>query len=604
MNKTHYNFLLIIFLTVIISSSCKNSENSVKNQTKNTIANNKSGFLYPYAGCDELGRVLTDNETVGNLKQNRQAGIFYFLWQGDKSSKISENQWDLSELIPLYPEVLENGSSPDWGSIHRGYYYYWGKPIYGYYRGDDYWVHLKSMQLLSIADIDFLIIDATNTLIYTEQSETLMQAIETVQKQGIKVPKIVYYTNTRSGETMQKIYDAYYKPGAPHYHPDTWYYLEGKPLIIGITKEAEGKEFESFFTFRESQWPNEPVKSNGWPWIDFQRPQTVHLNSRGEREIINVSVAQHPNPAAGMGGSAFYGNTDNWGRSYRNNSHGNPITDIAYGYNFQEQWDYALTQDVPFIFITGWNEWVAGRWKSTDENPEHSYFCDQASPEYSRDIEPTRTSGINDNYYMQLISNVRRYKGMNDIPKAGSKKTIKKISDWQKIKPVYFDFIDDTGHRNHPGAQTNPAKTYINNTGQNDFHIMKVARNKKDIWFYAETKNEISKNNGDSWMRLYINSDRKYDKGWFGYDFRINAGKYLQKFSNGKWENIYEVNAVQNKNKLMYSFPLNYIFNDTENLNFEFKWSDNMQDENDPLDWYINGDAAPDGRLNYIYKTK
>ena len=182
-----------------------------------------------------------------------------------------------------------------------------------------------------------------------------------------------------------------------------------------------------------------------------------------------------------MGGSAFYGNTDNWGRSYRNNSHGNPPTDIAYGYNFQEQWDYALKQDVPFIFITGWNEWVAGRWTSTDENPEHSYFCDQASPEYSRDIEPTRTSGINDNYYMQLISNVRMYKGMNEVPIAGGKKTIRKLSDWQKIKPVYFDFIDDTGHRNHPGAQTNPAKTYINNTGQSDFHIMKVARNKKNI---------------------------------------------------------------------------------------------------------------------------
>ena len=33
----------------------------------------------------------------------------------------------------------------------------------------------------------------------------------------------------------------------------------------------------------------------------------------GEREIINVSVSQHPNPDAGMGGSAFYAAIqDNW----------------------------------------------------------------------------------------------------------------------------------------------------------------------------------------------------------------------------------------------------------------------------------------------------
>jgi len=26
-----------------------------------------------------------------------------------------------------------------------------------------------------------------------------------------------------------------------------------------------------------------------------------------------------------------------------------------------------------------------------------------------------------------------------------------------------------------------------------------------------------------------------------------------------------------------------------------------MQDDNDPLDWYVNGDTAPGGRFNYIY---
>ncbi|HWK59163.1 MAG TPA: hypothetical protein VNQ80_17605 [Parapedobacter sp.] len=38
---------------------------------------------------------------------------------------------------------------------------------------------------------------------------------------------------------------------------------------------------------------------------------------------------------------------------------------------------------------------------------------------------------------------------------------------------------------------------------------------------------------------------------------------------------------------------------DCQPVNLEFKWSDNMQQE-DPLDWYVNGDVAPGGRFNFI----
>ena len=35
--------------------------------------------------------------------------------------------------------------------------------------------------------------------------------------------------------------------------------------------------------------------------------------------------------------------------------------------------------------------------------------------------------------------------------------------------------------------------------------------------------------------------------------------------------------------------------------NLEFKWSDNMQQDGEILDFYINGDAAPSGRFNYLF---
>lgn len=601
--KISIPFLVLApFIAFHINASGKKQTVLVEKEKVQTQISTIASPPYPYAGIDDLGRELPLSNETGTPKANRQVGIFYFLWQGDKASKTSEHQWDLSEIIPNHPEVLKDIKHPNWGSTSFGRYYFWGEPVYGYYSGEDYWVHLRNMQLLTDADIDFLIIDATNTLIYPEQSAALMQAIIDLQEQGKNPPKLVYYTNTQSGKTMQNIYNTFYKEGAPHYHPSCWYYMEGKPLILGITKEAKGTDFETFFSYRESQWPNESIKENGWPWIEFIRPQHVYTNHKGEREIVNVSVAQHPDAAAGMGGSAFYGNKKNWGRSYRNGSLGNPETDIVYGYNAQEQWDFALKQDVPFIFITGWNEWIAGRWKDPYNDPTVSYFCDQADPEYSRDIEPTYTAGLLDNYYMQMVANIRKYKGTADIPKAANEKTIKTISQWNDVPFSYSDYTGDTKWRNHLGAQSNPEYVYVNESGRNDFSTLKVANDRKFLYFYAETVSEISNEIESNWMRLYINSDGNNKNGWNGYDYRTDRGKFLQKFDGTKWIIAGSISMKKEGNKLYYTIPAKLLDADTNKLNIEFKWSDNMQNENDPMDWYVNGDVAPGGRFNFVYR--
>lgn len=167
------------------------------------------GFLsgQPLAGSDDLGRILPLNDRVGDPISNKQVAIFYFLWQGDQTA---EEYWDLSEIVPNHPEVLEDYDNKFWGQPAYKLggpvgFYFWGKPIYGYYRGDDYWVHLRSIQLLTDAGIDFLVIDATNTLVYPEQSSELMKAMDAVRAQGKNPPRIVYYTNTASGASMQKV---------------------------------------------------------------------------------------------------------------------------------------------------------------------------------------------------------------------------------------------------------------------------------------------------------------------------------------------------------------------------------------------------------------
>jgi len=547
------------------------------------------------AGTDDLGRTLEQNNTVGNPQSNKQIALFYFLWHDTAPKKY----WDLSEIVTNHPEVLNDFDNPFWGG---GGMYYWGKPIYGYYKADDYWVQLRSIQLLTDAGVDLLVIDATNRLTYPKQADVLMQAMDAVRAQGKNPPKIVFYTNTLSGETMQEAYNNFYKPGAPYSHPDCWYYLDGKPLIIGVSAEIKGKNYEQFFAYRESQWPNEVQKINGWPWIEFVRPQKVYSNARGEKEIVNVSVAQHPNwKEAGMGGSAFYGNKDNWGRSYHNGSAGNPEKEMRYGYNVQEHWDYAIKQNTPFIFVTGWNEWIAGRFPSNDGNPEHSWFCDQASPEFSRDMEPSLTADLKDHYYMQLVNNIRRYKGIEANPAASTAKKIRNFSDWTGVYPVYKDYTGDTQARNHPGAPTDPAIIYTNNTGRNDFDVLKVARDNDNIYFHAKTVADISANSGSNWMRLYIDTDRNAATGWKGYNYRVTGGNTLEQYSGESWKKKQTLKYTVKGNQLMITVPRSYLGNLPDPLNFDFKWSDNMQDNNDPLDWYLNGDAVPGGRFNYQY---
>jgi hypothetical protein len=39
-------------------------------------------------------------------------------------------------------------------------------------------------------------------------------------------------------------------------------------------------------------------------------------------------------------------------------------------------------------------------------------------------------------------------------------------------------------------------------------------------------------------------------------------------------------------------------------MSFDFKWTDNLQRPGDVMDFYLSGDVAPEGRMNYRYVTE
>jgi hypothetical protein len=564
-----------------------------------------------YSGVDNLGRVLPmpeDNSTsiVSPVRKERYVGLFYFLWMAQHGNA---GPFDITKIVAKNPDAIHNGDHPAWGALQA--FHHWGESLYGYYRSEDAWVMRKHVQLLTDAGIDFFVFDATNAFHYPKPSQILFEILDEYQKQGWNVPKIVYYTHSKSGVTIENIYRDIYEKNL---YPNLWFYWEGKPLIIGHPEECNDK-LKKFFRIKKSQWPNEgKYHDDGFPWIAFERPQHVFKNPAGENEVINVSVAQHAGSVR-FSSSAFYGDTSNWTRSWHDGKNDSAKDAVHYGYNFAEQFHFAISQDPNIIFVTGWNDWVAMRFKKLVPN-EPVGFVDLCDINNSRDIEPMR-GGFCDNYYMQMISNIRRYKG---VPPKQSVLSAKKIinifgdfSQWDSVTTLYRDYTNDIVDRNASGYGN---LMYTNKTGRNDFDTMKIANDEKYVYFYVKTVNAISPRSNENWMTLYLSlpqlspNNQETAANWNGYQIavnRVDSGKdkkvVVERSRGGwQWEKIATADCQVKGNQMQIAVPREFLHeNYGKPMNLQFKWADNTPTDGTIESFYIDGDTAPIGRMNYVF---
>ena len=97
------------------------------------------------------------------------------------------------------------------------------------------------------------------------------------------------------------------------------------------------------------------------------------------------------------------------------------------------------------------------------------------------------------------------------------------------------------------------------------------------------------------------------ENSWEGYNFIINRapvdGKASVDMSVGgwNWKNVGFADMKIEKNQMMITIPLAMLGLSAENFAFEFKVADNVTQYTDIMDYYISGDSAPIGRLNYAY---
>ena len=380
-------------------------------------------------------------------------------------------------------------------------------------------------------------------------------------------------------------------------------------------EDEDARRIREFFAFRRplAGYRGEDAKAGGWPWLEVY-PQHVYRGLDGEDEMMAVSVAQNASPAGKCAMSA----PGAMGRRWHGGANDPRLAQLALGPNFQEQWDLALKAAPPLVFVTGWNEWRAMRLPEWNNyRNEAGVFCDQFNPEFSRDCEPVK-GFWGDAYYWQLVANVRRYKGVHEIPPTVSRpiRIDGNFDDWRDVQPEFRDTVGDEVRRDFT-AHGMKAGRYVDMSGRNDIVAAKVSRNGNDICFYVRTREPMTAPGGQDWMKLFIDADRSAATGWLGYDFMVEramaerGGRHvgrtvLRMHEPGKRTGMFswsaplaEVSAAWSGKEMEIAVPASAFRGRLRSDGFDFKWEDHSLQSYDWTDFTLHGDAAPNDRYNF-----
>lgn len=557
--------------------------------------------LYNYSATlpatDALGRKLPRHKEVGDEKPAKFVGIFYWTWHYAQAANKPNNT---TAFLQKYPDALYDYKHPAWPANIMNF---WGEPLFGFYTNMDKWVLYKHAEMLADAGVDMIMFDCTNSdFVWKPAYMALCEVFTEARKNGIKTPQIAFMMGfgptAATKSAVNQVYNDLYKPGL---YKDLWFQWKGKPLIMAYPDNID-PEIREFFTFRPGQpvYDKGPTRKDHWGWLEIYPQHGFAKNADGSLEQMTVGTSQNWTKANGLSAMNAKGA---FGRSYTDKKGQDPRPDAhQYGLNFQEQWDYALKHNVELVFVTGWNEWIAGRYETWQG--QQNAFPDQFDTEHSRDIEPMK-GGHNDNYYYQLIANIRKFKGMPAPEKASALKTINidgKFEDWAGVLPYFKSHKGNTGHRDADGFS---GTHYVNTSGRNDIIGAKVAWDKSNYYFYVETAEKLTPSGDPAWMRLFIDIDNDKNTGWEGYDYVVNRKSpdkmaYIEKAEKGwDWKPLAKLQYRYAGNKMEIKIPK--IVLKGVKASFQFKWSDNMQKDGDIMDFLVNGDVAPLGRFNFEY---
>ena len=213
--------------------------------------------------------------------------------------------------------------------------------------------------------------------------------------------------------------------------------------------------------------------------------------------------------------------------------------------------------------------------------------------------------GIRDNYYLQLCSNIRRFKGAGKRPTASAPMTPTTIADFADAAPVYYNDRGTTVHRDCDGFGSTH---YTNDTGRNDIISARVLRDDENLYFLVECADGIVGAEEENGMLLLVNTDGDADTGWNGYDFVINrraaaVGEAVaEAWTGSRWQACGTLSYTVDGRQMMLTVPRALLGLVGDPVSFAFKWADNIPLD-DMIAFYRDGDTAPMGRFAYLYRS-
>ncbi len=659
-----FYFFLLSAIVSCCFLSCKSPGSSAASPDYRDI------YPDTWTATDDLGRSLPTQSEAGAVKrdQERMVGIFYITWHSDQNANLpSPYNADVSKILLKDPAARLDPDHPLWNAGS----YHWGEPEMGYFLSKDEYVIRKDMSMLADAGVDVLIMDVTNAVLYWDEWAKVFSVMEKMKAEGNKVPQFCFWAfNGEVITVVQKLYDAFYKTGKhkdlwfywdnkplllynsnpsisasrsavkhpnPHYDPaaktDPAHPHYGDPDFAEEYYRDYTREVKAFFTLRTMWWGyykwhgqrfigTEDNWSFGYAMEDKQvsslTPEQLVSTHLGKKEQAAVTPGQHASTTVGKCWTREHGEPilnkydlpDSAYVPWLGRTVANPE---GYGIYFQQRWEEALAVDPPFIYLNDWNEWTAGKYPAEKGTTfpfmgrqSDFFFVDQYNAEFNRCIQPMK-NGYSDNYYMQMVQNIRRYKGVRAVPQLTGLYKIDidgSFDDWQRIKNEYRDAIGDTFHRDYPGYG---GLHYKNNSGRNDIVAGKVAIDDRYIYFLVQANAPLTPHTDANWMLLLIDADNNSDTGWYGYDYLVNKNiidestTTLQRYDSAtaSWIEQTRLSFRYSADKLELAIPRDEICLTAASLTFDFHWADNPADLQSPISFCLNGDSAPNRRFNY-----
>lgn len=116
-----------------------------------------------WTAVDGLGRTVSSYSQVGDTREDKFVGMFYWSWHNNWSSYPARN---ISQIISQYPEAWNDVNHSAWGGKQTiNDPFFWNEPVFGYYRNSDKYVLRKHAELLADAGVDVIFFDCSNEFV-------------------------------------------------------------------------------------------------------------------------------------------------------------------------------------------------------------------------------------------------------------------------------------------------------------------------------------------------------------------------------------------------------------------------------------------------------